>query len=388
MVAQGLDGTGGCSPAKAVVIYGSWRTAWKNFDRFTVNAHQHTNSITRCCADAFIATGWEIRNFTDAISSSNYTIGRTRRRKGRLEMFIEVSLEYMDRQCVDPRDKIYSLLGLYDPGKIRLYPDYTKEVSEVYTETFCRMIEEAEMSPQCLLGQGFNSEKFNLPSWVHDFSAVYDPRDRFWHAENAYPLYEACGDLPGKLEVKDRKELLLHGILIDRVKVVATETFTKPHRRCFENWPKTCDENGVPIRTNQAYEMFTRVMCGDIMKRTGGYERPSKENDIDLPTDDAWSEFWATGNRYIFPEQYRRIYTNVLRDKTLYVTTSGRVGLSFPYIKAGDEVWVIHGSNVPFILRRQSETPAHHRLVGDTYLHGVMHGSCARREDSVEVGLV
>ena len=76
------------------------------------------------------------------------------------------------------------------------------------------------MSPQCLLGEGFNSERFNLPSWVRDFSAVFDPKFQQGRAQGAYHLFKTCGDLSGKLEVKGRKKMLIHGILIDRVKAL------------------------------------------------------------------------------------------------------------------------------------------------------------------------
>ncbi|CAN9199875.1 unnamed protein product [Alternaria alternata] len=305
--------------------------------------------------------------------------------------FSEVSFAYMNRQCSNPLDKIYSLLGLPSLSKIELCPDYTKEVSEVYVEAFCKMVEEAEMSPRCLLGDGFNSERFNLPSWVRDFSAIFDPRFQLTRAHVDYYLFKACGDLSGKLEVKDQKHLLTHGIFIDRVKAVAKWTYiwASPNFwKILHNWRRTCDENGASVRTDRAVDVFARVLCGGVIQRGDGRSGLLEENDVDLPIDSDWSEFWATGNGDVFSSSYASACSVASDRRILYVTCSGRIGLSFPNTKVGDEVWVIHGSNVPFILRRRSETSAQHRLVGDTYLQGVMDGSCARREDSVQVVLV
>ncbi|CAN9211033.1 unnamed protein product [Alternaria alternata] len=305
--------------------------------------------------------------------------------------FSEVSFAYMNRQCSNTLDKIYSLLGLPSLSKIELCPDYTKEVSEVYVEAFCKMVEEAEMSPRCLLGDGFNSERFNLPSWVRDFSAIFDPRFQLTRAHVDYYLFKACGDLSGKLEVKDQKHLLTHGIFIDRVKAVAKWTYiwASPNFwKILHNWRRTCDENGASVRTDRAVDVFARVLCGGVIQRGDGRSGLLEENDVDLPIDSDWSEFWATGNGDVFSSSYASACSVASDRRILYVTCSGRIGLSFPNTKVGDEVWVIHGSNVPFILRRRSETSAQHRLVGDTYLQGVMDGSCARREDSVQVVLV
>jgi hypothetical protein len=154
------------------------------------------------------------------------------------------------------------------------------------------------------------------------------------------------------------------------------------------NWRRTCDENGVSVRTDKAVDAFARVLCGGVVERGHNRFELLEENEADLPTDSQWSEFWATGYGNAFPRCYTSACSIALYGRILYVTISGRIGLSLPNVKVGDEIWVIHGSNVPFILRRQSETPTQHRLVGDTYLQGVMDGSCARGDDSVRVVLV
>ncbi|CAN9082052.1 unnamed protein product [Alternaria alternata] len=379
-------------PDQAVVICGSWRTPWESFKMYQKGMLSYFSDHTDdCCHDAYQALGASKTMSLIKVADYIQTLEGSRRAAPGFKTFSEVSLAYICRQCSNPLDKIYSLLGLSDSSKIELYPDYTKEVSEVYVEAFCKMLEEAEMSPRCLLGGGFNSERFNLPSWVRDFSAVFDPRPQLRRTHVHYHLFKTCGDLSGKLEVKDRKHLLTHGILIDRVKAVAMKTYIWESRNIEEtvhNWRRTCEENGVSVRTDEAIDAFAKVLCGGVIYRGAGPLELLEENDVDLPTDSEWSDFWATGNWNELSRGYRTACTNALDQRILYITFSGRIGLSLPNVKVGDEIWVIHGSDVPFILRRQSETPAHHRLVGDTYLHGVMHGSCARREDSVEVVLV
>jgi hypothetical protein len=158
--------------------------------------------------------------------------------------------------------------------------------------------------------------------------------------------------------------------------------------KILHKWRRTCDKNGVSVRTDESVDAFARVLCGGFIYRRDGRSGRLEENDVDLPTDSEWSEFWATGNVDVFPRRYSPACASAMDRRILYVTSSGRIGLSFPNTKVGDEVWIIHGSNVPFILRRQSGLPVQHRLVGETYLQGVMDGSCTKGEDSVEVVLV
>lgn len=59
-------------------------------------------------------------------------------------------------------------------------------------------------------------------------------------------------------------------------------------------------------------------------------------------------------------------------DKTLFVTNQGCLGTSLRSAKEEDEVWVLAGSSVPFLLRRNLD--GCYRLVGEAYVHGIMHG--------------
>ncbi|KAB5550000.1 hypothetical protein GE09DRAFT_1241893 [Coniochaeta sp. 2T2.1] len=73
-----------------------------------------------------------------------------------------------------------------------------------------------------------------------------------------------------------------------------------------------------------------------------------------------------------FDEPY--VFCRCLR---LFRTDKGYLGLGTECLGPGDEVWIVPGSRVPLILWRlkgDSSSPGRHRLVGGTYLHGVMEG--------------
>ncbi|KAK4445298.1 hypothetical protein QBC34DRAFT_384322 [Podospora aff. communis PSN243] len=93
---------------------------------------------------------------------------------------------------------------------------------------------------------------------------------------------------------------------------------------------------------------------------------------------DEFDEFWETGDfSAIEDTAYSRTLATALLDRTMYVTEGGRMGLCWPHAKAGDEVWILHGSKMPFVLRPVGEA---YNLIGDCYLQGVMEGECVRRK--------
>ena len=65
--------------------------------------------------------------------------------------------------------------------------------------------------------------------------------------------------------------------------------------------------------------------------------------------------------------------TKVSQGRQLVKTDSGRVGLASTSATVGDEVWILSGASVPFVLRRVSKD-SQYRLVGEAYVHGIMDG--------------
>jgi hypothetical protein len=67
----------------------------------------------------------------------------------------------------------------------------------------------------------------------------------------------------------------------------------------------------------------------------------------------------------------------------MFIMEKGYFGLGPKDTKIGDEVWVLFGGNVPFVLRagkgegearEMGENAGGHVLIGDSYVHGVMDG--------------
>jgi hypothetical protein len=82
--------------------------------------------------------------------------------------------ECRHRRATDPRDKIFSLLGLMgDKLNPYLKPDYLKSVGEVYANAVLHFITQSESLDPLCGWQAFGRQN-ELPSWVPDYSLNQD----------------------------------------------------------------------------------------------------------------------------------------------------------------------------------------------------------------------
>jgi len=72
------------------------------------------------------------------------------------------------------------------------------------------------------------------------------------------------------------------------------------------------------------------------------------------------------GHDYVGPWIY------IYGSRRLFKTSRGYLGIGHDSLLVGDYVAILPGSNVPFALRKVDGNQ--YRLVGETYVHGIMHG--------------
>ncbi|KAF5975494.1 ankyrin het domain-containing protein [Fusarium coicis] len=67
------------------------------------------------------------------------------------------------------------------------------------------------------------------------------------------------------------------------------------------------------------------------------------------------------------------------KGRVLFVTDKGRLGWGLLSTRAGDEVWILEGCRVPCLLRPTGD--GRYKLVGEAYVHGIMHGEDSEGSD-------
>lgn len=72
--------------------------------------------------------------------------------------------------------------------------------------------------------------------------------------------------------------------------------------------------------------------------------------------------------------------------RCLFTTDSvnSKIGLCYPNARQGDEVWIMRGANVAFVVRplehAEPGCAGRYALIGNCYVHGIMDGELAELE--------
>ncbi|CAK1362829.1 unnamed protein product [Cercospora beticola] len=124
-----------------------------------------------------------------------------------------IFLSYRPLRATDPRDKVYGMLGLL-PGSLDLSPDYTKPVSEVYTDLTVELIKATQdleiLHVAC-------SGSADLPSWVPDLRIHRQFPEAFVDKVKGS---RASAGLAADINVEDGNLLRTRGSIIDVVERV------------------------------------------------------------------------------------------------------------------------------------------------------------------------
>jgi hypothetical protein len=78
--------------------------------------------------------------------------------------------------------------------------------------------------------------------------------------------------------------------------------------------------------------------------------------------------------------RFDQVFGQKCYNRRFFRTVEGRFGWAPDQAKAGDQVCVLNGASVPFVVRRVDMDDCF-ELIGDGYLHGVMHGEAMHLEE-------
>lgn len=375
-----------------------------------------------CCSEAMALFPRSKMDAIGAILDQPGQVARICLRRSALERtfngfdyFYIIVATFAARRCLEPRDRIYSL---WSQAVNECYqdhtPSYSQPLEEVFTEVFKCMIREAQISPflysgvdfRVLFGPDFGPDA-KRPSWVPSFVGGIDTESVEAHIRRlgCSRLFRASLWKKSKLRVV-KNELHLDGDYINRILAVGLPVraahISAGCKDIFDQWRDIIRKTGVTI----SRQSLARLLCGDVYQGRLSRTRRLTENasfflqkslqthwvklgaEIGMhmmANNELWhlaekgeymrpefDQFWSDGDfNGIEDVPYLRTTTTALMDRALYITEGGQIGLCWPHAKPGDEVWVVHGSKMPFVMR-----PAgmEYNLVGECYLQGAMDG--------------
>lgn len=300
---------------------------------------------------------------------------RTKRSLGHL---LRMSRKF---QATDSRDKLYAFLELAESQLVT--PDYTLSASEVYVKWVQTCIE-TDRDLFCLHGNRELSNTFG-PSWIPElYSRVWDG-----YAFEVAALDDKTARLPAAVSFIENDNILkARGIslgVLDRVVGPFSADFNQ-----HEN-----NDNDGPINVAAGtFERFLELVQLYLSLPKHVQERAWRAFILDMdtsnrdepksPAPDSFHHLWRVLisldpipdsfddkvskemqlNRYLSP--FTVSLDNALYSERCFFVTDGlRVGLGPKCTRPGDEVVLLFGSPLCFVLRRVGER---YTLIGDAYV--------------------
>ena len=334
-------------------------------------------------------------------------------------------VQTMDRECFDPRDKIYALLGLRDKSDIQLEPDYNMSVVQVFTKfagaylergyikTFYQAGIQRNMNYPSLWENLSNMRSENqFPSWVPDWRV---PRPSLELGGSSRESFSAATKLAPKLEV-DFRELEIHvaGYRFDVVKerqgvlelgqnsskpmryathekarasIVELFEFYKSHVS-VDPYPTGEDRRSVFARTimvdghspsfesmfpnwrsSEGLTMIWTIFQNLKIKPDDGLDLDSKVLLAHPQTGEPSDRARTVRTAWLV----MAFMFTVTNNRCLIITEGSVIGLAPALTEVGDVVAIFAGAETPFILRPRHEAHGY-SLLGDCYIHGIMKG--------------
>ena len=277
-------------------MFGTWTITWDNILDAWRRRNTHTDD--ECCKGA-------INVFTPhQLSSINEWMWHPGRRQRYWDViyghrpprwFYQAILAFSSRECLDPRDKIYSMLSLATHASYEGFgPNYQEDVPTVYIDIFTRMVQETNGNFTCFMGEGFGSSMPGLPSWVRDFSqvrplAVVAVEER---RIQCYTLYQASVAGPLQPLCNDNRELHYVGTYAETVKAVGLHVSADDtvFREGFGSWLGLCMEAMGTCDPRVLRITFLRIICGDVCKTLDG------DSDFGEPTRQTYLKMLGIGS--------------------------------------------------------------------------------------------
>ena len=288
--------------------------------------------------------------------------------------------------CSDPRDKVYAFLGhplaypLISNNLVR--PDYQKTPAQVYLELSNALIQHTGLRVLTTVEHTQSTILEDLPSWVTRWDVSLVMNDIF---KVPNTRFSASAGRTARASVFAGNNLILQGIILDKVQHSYTIYINEVSGISFEN-TSTGERRGLKQvleglckldDSPRVYSAPELAFCSTLCIGGSAFERNSARRAVSLammfenrgqaPKDTCTQE--NIDDALVYFSEVKAVCMN----RTVVVTDRGFYGLAPLLTAAGDVACIIVGVDVPFILRPHGDAGIF-RLLGESYIHGVMEG--------------
>lgn len=377
---------------KVTVFYGNISMPWQLFCRAAEQLHESQQNCHLDSMYPYLTEGQPLSDFARLVSDIESTrmVWRSRTPLVALQLL----RKFRSRKAKDPKDKVFALLGLvqYWGRSQPLSADYSHSIESTFLGTMMMLISSTE-SLSVLAGSTGRAclDAGKAPSWVIDWSFPEEVNE--YRRLKSLVLYNAGGNIQGSVRLHGGGLLESPAYGIGKVlflgEELSVQASTKDRRATVSSW------DGLMVQAEDPYyftgeslkEVFWRTICGNVeYSLDQGPPQDDDDNDngaegfrrASLNAESGWNQWRSTDKKHnrktsrigshwlevpglTSNEKKRNAFNYALScasgGRRLFVTEQGQVGVGPKNMKVGDYVFVLCGSQVPFVLRQSKRAP-------------------------------
>jgi hypothetical protein len=365
--------------------------------------------------------GLESRHTSAAYLAQIFSLFETHRLADQDRTLLSLLIRHRAARATDSRDKIYALCGLAsDMNKFpTLIPDYNLDPVDLYQRTAIRLIKGSGNLDVLSIARRIhpNAALSTLPSWVPDWYSQEGTGELCMSASGMkrYFNFDASCSSPPIMRISG-DTLFLSGLVLDRIveRSISFNTYEPVH-----TWIKSITflvQAAIADSTLKDWARVSRARSGTtyitgesiqdayLLTMVFGYLPPGHSLKLFRITDMTtrvrrpfftlfrilyrWNLASASYLLFMsytilnalmgivlasFYQAHPELAFGLEKNRCMIRTREGYIGAAPELVNVGDTIAIMHGGRVPLILR-QGENEDKWELIGDCYVHGVMHG--------------
>lgn len=287
------------------------------------------------------------------------------------------------------RDKIFAMRAMFPNSLGALTVDYSLPDSDIYTDA-ARRILLATNSVEFLRYACQADRDDTFPTWVPSWTApVNFPPDLVNHAPAMVAKHPIVSDSPkGILGLKGRRVDVATAAVSERFPSFGILSFTwirsiNVNHLCkaseiLESWVEAAKTAKAIATEEPLIRQLLAFVC-HMRNADPAYSKYARflqvwyQRDFGIrPRVGLWEGLMIRNIQNARDFAYD--FLELISDRSLFVTESGRIGLSTLVVREGDEIALFAGEKLPYLIRKSPSQPGRYTLVAPCWLSDAVNG--------------
>ena len=294
-------------------------------------------------------------------------------------------LGFVKSNATDPRDKVFALLSFLSEesrSSPYLQPDYTKSVTEVYTDAIRYIIQQNSPGDGlsnlwATFGEPSSEVDETFPSWLYRWD-IPVPESCLFTGAHTEAWFAGGATTQEIKEIADQRIICLKGMKIGLVREVnnALHQYQRDLERVLFLWNSVLPTFTLSQDFDSLKQAFVETITAEGVKtspESTAFGAQDLDNYLSIPD-------WK--NIYEFLDERSESISNAMEllmsvhAKSFLTTEDQKMALGPIIAQPGDTLCIFFGHHMPYLLR---PVRGRYRFLGPCYVHSHMHGEAVKR---------